>query len=141
VQINFRFRKKNVSACHTDGINACLPVSTTNTNTSSRNWDKWTNCSSCACLCTTASRSFTSSWNSTISERSTKSRWGGKLFINQNNSCYKFTLFMYYCSPKCDNVLLYNTLLSFTDCPDNDWFVDFPIGNRVYSLCKFHLCL
>jgi len=85
-QINFRFRKKNVSNRHTRELfNTCHPVSTTNTNTSSWNWDKWTNCSSCACLCTTASRSFTSSWSSAISERPAKSPWGEKLFINPNN--------------------------------------------------------
>jgi len=31
--------------------------------------------------------------------------------------------------------------LSFTDCPDNDWSVDSLVGNRVYNLCRFHLCL
>ena len=43
-------------------------------------------------------------------------------------------------------VLLYKRhsctlLLSLTDCPDNNWSVDFHAWDCVYTSCRFHICL
>ncbi|RXN05695.1 membrane-spanning 4-domains subfamily A member 4A-like protein [Labeo rohita] len=73
-QVSLIFKNQDVQYCHTHELfNTRHSVSTTNSNKSCYDNDKC----SCACLCTTGGRSFTSSWTSGISERPTESPWDG----------------------------------------------------------------